>query len=356
MKRVVLILAGGTGGHVFPALALAQSLQKQGYNVHWLGTQQGMEAQITTKNNIAFHVIKINGIRGKGKLSLFVAPFKILRAIWQSIKIMRKVKPNCTIGFGGYVSGPSGIASWIMRIPLVIHEQNAVLGTTNRLLARFAQKHCEGFAGAFPKSSKVIHTGNPVRESLLNLPDKEPLAEREIRILILGGSLGAAPINQVMPKVFAKLDTKELLHIVHQAGKGNEESTTNAYKELKVNTHVVDFIHDMPSAYSWADLVICRAGALTIAELAASGTGAILIPLPHAIDDHQMRNAEFVAQRKAGVVLKQTKDLEDKITSCLYQLLNKPKRMVQMGYNAKKTAQTNATNLVIEAMQEVQND
>jgi len=352
--RTILILAGGTGGHVFPALACAHNLQQQGYNVHWLGTKNGIEVKVTAQHDIPLHTIKISGIRGKGKLSLLLAPFKIACAIWQSIKIIYKLKPSCVLGFGGYVTGPSGIASWIMRIPLVIHEQNAVLGTTNRLLARFAQKHCEGFAGTFPASNKVVYTGNPVRSTLLAVANKEPLIERPFRILILGGSLGAEPINHVVPKVLTKLNIDTILHVVHQAGIGNDTTTERAYAEFKHTVHVVDFIQDMQGAYSWADLVICRAGALTIAELAATGTGAIFIPLPHAIDDHQTRNAQFVVKAKAGIMLKQTPDLESKLITYLNRLLTRSNIVIKMGDNAKKIARINATDLVLEACKQVQ--
>jgi len=355
-SKVVLIMAAGTGGHVFPALTCAKALQKDGYKIYWLGTGKGLDMKACAQAKIKLHVIDVSGVRGKGLGALFVAPFKIVKAIYQSLKVMRKIKPNCVLGFGGYVTGPGGIAAWLYRVPLVIHEQNAVLGTTNRLLSRFASYKCEAFAGTFGKSSNVINTGNPVRLGLFKELAKQPLVDRRVNLLVLGGSLGAEPINKVVPQALAKLDIAIRPQLVHQAGAGNTQKTIERYQEAAVAANVVDFISDMESAYHWADLVICRAGALTVSELAATGTASLLIPLPHAIDDHQTHNAYYLVEAKAALLFKQNVDLVTELSACLQKLFADPKLIIEMGSAAKKMAKKDATSLVIKTCKEVEND
>jgi UDP-N-acetylglucosamine--N-acetylmuramyl-(pentapeptide) pyrophosphoryl-undecaprenol N-acetylglucosamine transferase len=308
MTRTVLIMAGGTGGHVFPALAVAQSLQQRGVNVEWLGTSRGIEAEKVPAAGLLLHTINISGVRGKGLASLLKAPFQILLAIGQALLIVRKLKPICVLGFGGFVSGPGGLASWLMARPLLIQEQNAIAGTSNRLLASFASKVLTGYPISLG-GKKNVYLGNPVREEIsrVSAPDQR-WADRsgKLRLLVLGGSLGAKPINEVLPPALSRLNKASLPEVWHQAGHDHAEGVKAAYSKVNIEARVEPFIENMAQAYAWADLVICRAGALTIAELTAVGVASILVPLPYAIDDHQTANARWLEQSDAAVVLPQS--------------------------------------------------
>ena len=353
MASKVLVMAGGTGGHVFPALACARVLQEQGYEVHWLGTRRGIEAELIPQAGIPLHCIDIQGLRGKGKLGLLLAPARLARALWQSLKLLHELEPVCVLGAGGYVTGPGGVAAWLRRVPLVIHEQNAVTGTTNRLLARLAARRCEGFFGSFAPGAARRTTGNPVRDHIFQVPALVWDGLRQPRLLVLGGSLGAQPLNQILPLALALLPAGQRPQVRHQCGKQHLEATQQAYTAVGVKADVEPFIGDMAEAYGWADLVVCRAGALTVAELAAAGRPALLIPLPHAIDDHQTANARFLADRGAAELLPQATLTAELLAQRLGTLLGKPETVRLMAEQARNQAKPDATADVVRACLEV---
>jgi UDP-N-acetylglucosamine--N-acetylmuramyl-(pentapeptide) pyrophosphoryl-undecaprenol N-acetylglucosamine transferase len=312
LKRV-LIMAGGTGGHVYPALALANYLREQGVEVHWLGTQQGLEARVIPPTQIPLHLISIGGVRGKNLKTLLTAPFHILKATVQSLRLLRRLKPDMVIGLGGFVSGPGGVASWLLRCPLVIHESNAKAGLTNRWLSTISKKVLTGFPNVFASQDKVVMVGNPVRSEIANLaPPAQRFANRpkKMRLLVFGGSLGAQAINQIVPRVMAQLEESERPEIYHQTGVKLFDEAEKLYRKAGIEAKVVPYISDMHDAYEWADIVLCRSGALTVAELCAAGLGSILIPFPHATDDHQTPNAEYLVKAGAAYLIQQ-RDLTD---------------------------------------------
>jgi UDP-N-acetylglucosamine--N-acetylmuramyl-(pentapeptide) pyrophosphoryl-undecaprenol N-acetylglucosamine transferase len=353
MSNRVLIMAGGTGGHVFPALACARLFAEQGYEVHWLGTRRGIEAELIPAAGIPIHYIDIQGLRGKGRLGLLKAPVQLIRALFQSLRLLSVLEPVCVLGAGGYVTGPGGLAAWLKRIPLVIHEQNAVVGTANRLLSRVAKRHCEGFAGSFADTPKRLTTGNPVREDIFQVPDMSWQENRQPRLLVLGGSLGAMPLNTLLPLAVALVNKQVRPEIWHQCGSQHVDTTTQGYQAAGVTARVEPFITDMAAAYSWADLVVCRAGALTISELAAAGRPALLIPLPHAIDDHQSANAAFLANHEAALLLPQSSLDSETLAQQLNSLFSQPETLHAMAEHARRQATPNATVDVVRACQEV---
>lgn len=306
MSSTVLVMAGGTGGHVFPALALARLLRERALHVVWLGTRRGLEARVVPADGFAMEWLSVGGIRGKGFVTKLMGPFTLARALWQSLAVLRRHRPAVVVGLGGFVSGPGGIAAWLSGRPLVIHEQNAIAGYTNRILARFAKVVLAGFPGAFPASVQARVIGNPVREDIARLvAPAQRFAGREgpVRVLVVGGSLGAARLNAVVPQALALLAREPgapRFEVRHQAGEKHAQSAGEAYTAAGVEAHVTPFIADMCEALAWADLAVCRAGALTIAELAAAGLGAILVPYPHAVDDHQTHNAQLLVDAGAA--------------------------------------------------------
>lgn len=309
LKKVV-IMAGGTGGHVFPGLAVAHFLQAHGVEVHWIGTEKGLEAKLVPEAKLPLHLITIGGIRGKHLQTFLKAPFAIFRAMWQARAILRRIQPDIVLGMGGFVSGPGGLTSWLMGIPLIIHEQNAKPGFTNKLLSIFAHRVLEGFPGTF-KSRKAVATGNPVRQEIEQLAQPEDrLREKDspLRLLIIGGSLGAKALNEIIPTSLARLKEQERPLIYHQTGEKHFLSTEKAYAACGIKANLQPFIVQMADAYAWADMVICRAGALTVTELCSAGLGAIFVPFPFAVDDHQTANAEFMVKHQAALCL-QEKDL-----------------------------------------------
>lgn len=352
----VLIMAGGTGGHVFPALACARLFAEQGYEVHWLGTRRGIEAELIPAAGITIHYIDVQGLRGKSKLGLLKAPFQLLRALGQSLRVVAQINPVCVLGAGGYVTGPGGLAAWLKRIPLVIHEQNAVVGTANRLLAHLAARRCEGFPGSFADDAKRRSTGNPVREEIAQVQAMRWNGDRRPRLLVLGGSLGALPLNKLLPEAVALLATEQQPEVWHQCGKQHVEMTTAGYQSTGVAARVEPFIADMASAYAWADLVVCRAGALTVCELAAAGRPSLLIPLPHAIDDHQTANARYLASREAAVLMPQATLTGALLADQMNTLFSQPETLQAMAQNARRQATPNATVDVIRACLEVARD
>ena len=307
-----LIMAGGTGGHIFPGLALARELQARGESVAWLGSRNSMEARQIPATGIDFYALSISGLRGKGKLALLLAPLRLLWALLQAWRLLRRLRPARVIGFGGFASGPGGLAAYWLGIPLYIHEQNALPGMTNRRLSQVAQRVFTAFPSAFADLDKVVCVGNPVRADLCQLAEpQQRYQERSgpLRVLVVGGSLGAQVLNERLPQALASLPPELRPQVWHQAGAGKEASTLQAYQELLGDSmngvQVSAFIEEMASAYAWADLVICRAGALTISELAVVGVAAVLVPFPFAVDDHQTYNARFLAESGAAILLPQ---------------------------------------------------
>ncbi|WP_248767539.1 undecaprenyldiphospho-muramoylpentapeptide beta-N-acetylglucosaminyltransferase [Pseudomonas sp. MWU12-2345] len=353
MADKVLIMAGGTGGHVFPALACAREFQARGYEVHWLGTPRGIENELVPGAGLPLHLIQVTGLRGKGKLSLLKAPFVLLKAVWQARKVMRELKPVCVLGFGGYVTGPGGVAARMAGIPVIVHEQNAVAGTANRLLVPLATRVCEAFPNTFGASDKRRTTGNPVRTELFLETPRQDLAGRRARLLILGGSLGAEPLNKLLPEALAQVPAEYRPEVFHQAGRNHDEITAERYQAVGVEAQVAPFIKDMAQAYGWADLVVCRAGALTVSELAAAGLPSLLVPLPHAIDDHQTRNAEYLAGEGAAFLLPQRTTGAADLAARLTEVLMQPERLNSMARTARRLAKPDATRTVVEICLEV---
>ncbi|MDR5609548.1 MULTISPECIES: undecaprenyldiphospho-muramoylpentapeptide beta-N-acetylglucosaminyltransferase [unclassified Arsenophonus] len=349
-KRL-LVMAGGTGGHVFPGLAVANYLKLQGWDVRWLGTADRMEADLVPKHGIEIEFINISGLRGKGIKALLVAPFKIIKAIKQAKVIMQRYQPDVVLGMGGYVSGPGGIAAWLSNIPIVLHEQNGVAGLTNLWLAKIAKRVLQAFPSAFPNATVV---GNPVRETVLALPEpEERLIDRDgaIRILVIGGSQGARILNQTLPEVAAQLDGK--VTIWHQAGKGAQQMTETLYKKLcgkSDNYKVTEFIDDMAEAYAWADIIICRAGALTVSEVAAAGLPAIFVPFQHK-DRQQYWNALPLEKAGAAKIVEQPQFSTDALVNLLNQW-SRP-QLLDMAKKARATSITDATKRVAATLIEV---
>lgn len=304
--RPVMIMAGGTGGHVFPALALARLLREQRREVIWLGTRRGLEARVVPADGFPIEWLTVGGLRGKGALTLLAAPFNLVRALWQALRIVRRHQPGVVVGLGGFVTGPGGVAAWLLRSPLVVHEQNAVAGFTNRCLAPLARAVLTAFPAAFAGHPRVRMIGNPVRADIAALaPPAQRFAGRygTLRLLVIGGSLGARTLNSVVPQALALLEKDPQaprFTVRHQAGEKLIDMARAAYADANVAGDVSPFIADMAEALAWADLVVCRAGALTIAELAATGIGSVLVPFPHAVDDHQSFNAQYLVEAGAA--------------------------------------------------------
>ncbi len=344
----VLVMAGGTGGHVFPALAVADLLVRRGVRVVWLGTARGIEADLVPKAGIPLQLIDVSGIRGKGWRSQLAAPLQLLRALWQALVVLKSVRPDCVLGFGGFASGPGGLAAWLLRRPLLIHEQNAVAGTTNRLLALLAKRALLGYPKALA-SDGAEFVGNPVRREIAALPVPE-LRWRgrsgALRLLVLGGSLGARAINELVPAALAQMPAALRPQVRHQAGRGHDESVQAHYAEAGIAAQVQPFIADMAEAYGWADVVLCRAGALTVAELAAAGVGALLVPLPHAIDDHQSANARWFTEQRAGLLLPQATLTAEKLAQLLTELSTKPQELLAWACAARAAARPQAAEQV----------
>lgn len=347
--KTFLVMAGGTGGHVFPALATAKKLMDRNDKVVWLGSVGGMEEQVVKQAGIPFYGISVSGVRGKGKLSKLYAPLKIAKAIFQALIVLRKTNPDAVLGMGGFASGPGGLAAKLLGKPLLVHEQNAVAGMTNKILAKMASSVMSAFPDAFHHQDRVLLTGNPLRDEICELyySAKESISnERQLRVLVLGGSLGAARLNEVIPRAMSILHESIRPEIWHQTGRGKLQGVSTSYEESGVNARVNEFIDDMAEAYKWADFVICRAGALTISELCVAGLGAILIPYPYAVDDHQTLNAEYMAQGGAAWLLDQNKLNEVTLSEILIPLFSKPERISILSEAARKLAKADATENV----------
>lgn len=340
-RRRFLMMAGGTGGHVFPALATARALQQRGHEVHWLGASGGMEERLIGDTDIPLSLIHISGLRGKGKLALLLAPFRLMRALGEAYTHLRRIRPDCVVGMGGFVTGPGGIAAWLMRKPLVIHEQNAIAGMTNRWLTRFSETVLEAFPDSFGDQTVTRCTGNPVRGEVASMDAPEQrLAGRSgrLRVLVIGGSLGAQVFNQQLPRALALMPEADRPDVRHQCGEKNLEAARAAYDEAGVSASIEPFIRDMAEAYGWADLVICRAGALTVSELCAAGIGAVLVPFPHAVDDHQTRNGQHMVKAGAAILVPQPKLNPEVLAETLKDLATDRKRILTMAKAARSLA------------------
>ncbi|MEC8897962.1 MAG: undecaprenyldiphospho-muramoylpentapeptide beta-N-acetylglucosaminyltransferase [Pseudomonadota bacterium] len=357
-RRRFLMMAGGTGGHVFPALATARALQQRGHEVHWLGASGGMEERLIGDTDIPLSLIHISGLRGKGKLALLLAPFRLMRALGEAYTHLRRIRPDCVVGMGGFVTGPGGIAAWLMRKPLVIHEQNAIAGMTNRWLTRFAETVLEAFPDSFGDQTVTRCTGNPVRGEVASMDAPEQrLAGRSgrLRVLVVGGSLGAQVFNQQLPRALALMPEADRPDVRHQCGEKNLEAARAAYDEAGVSASIEPFIRDMAEAYGWADLVICRAGALTVSELCAAGIGAVLVPFPHAVDDHQTRNGQHMVKAGAAILVPQPKLNPEVLAETLKDLATDRKRILTMAKAARSLARPDATERVVNYCLEAAN-
>jgi UDP-N-acetylglucosamine--N-acetylmuramyl-(pentapeptide) pyrophosphoryl-undecaprenol N-acetylglucosamine transferase len=336
----ILIMAGGTGGHVFPALAVAKVLRDRGVEVVWLGVPASMESRLVPANGFPIEWVRVRGIRGKGLRAWLMAPLRIANAVLQSMAVLRKVRPRAVLGAGGYVSGPGGIAAWLLRIPLLIHEQNAVPGLTNRWLATLAAQVLQAFPGSFKPNVHALTVGNPVRADIAALPaPAQRFAGRtgRTRLLVFGGSLGAQRLNAMVPQALAQMDPARRPQVRHQAGERGIDAARAAYQQHQVEAEVTPFIDDMASAYAWADLAVCRAGAMTVTELQAVGLGALLIPLPIATDDHQTKNAEVMVEAGAGRLLQERDMTVQTLSRYMTELTADRHRLLAMAEAARRT-------------------
>ena len=389
-RAPIMIMAGGTGGHVYPALAVAEYLRAQGIPLFWLGTPRGIENRIVPEQGIELLTVRVSGVRGKGLLSKLIAPLIILGAILQSLCICIRRRPAAALGMGGFASGPSGIAAWLLRIPLLIHEQNRVAGTTNRILARFAVRIMQGFPGTFAAGARVVTTGNPVRREIATLAEQESRGQSKItpdesrgqskitaarandpdnedftlspsiltppsaasvpaklNVLVLGGSQGARQLNRVAPQGLARLQRRLRVNVWHQCGEKHLVETQRVYAGLQLNRVRLDpFITDMASAYNWADVAVCRAGALTIAELCAAGLASILVPFPFAIDDHQTANARYLCDAGAALLLPENELTAPALEALLWRLCSAENRLSDLALNTRQCAFPDAAQAV----------
>ncbi len=307
--RPILVMAGGTGGHVYPALAVARALQKESQEVVWLGTHRGLESRVVPEAGIDIEWISITGVRHKGVLALLVAPIQMAWAFAQALVVIIRRRPAAVLGMGGFVSGPGGVSAWLTGLPLVIHEQNAAAGLTNRLLARLARVVLQAFPGSFNALADVETVGNPVREDIAAVPEpgtRYPGREGPLRLLVLGGSQGALALNKTVPAALALLAEDIRPVVRHQCGERTAGAARAAYDGSGIDVELTTFIDDMASAYAWADLVVCRAGALTVAELCAVGLPALFIPYPSAVDDHQTANAQAMTVAGAAAIIQES--------------------------------------------------
>ncbi|MDY6459167.1 undecaprenyldiphospho-muramoylpentapeptide beta-N-acetylglucosaminyltransferase [Acinetobacter faecalis] len=354
----VMMMAAGTGGHVFPALAVAKELQQQGVEVSWLATPSGMENRLLKNQNIPIYQIDIQGVRGNGVLRKLAAPFKILKATLSAMRYMKQLNVEAVAGFGGYVAGPGGLAARALGIPVIIHEQNAVAGFTNTQLSRISKTVCQAFPNTFATNEKVQTTGNPVRKEITEILNPSwRYQEREkagepLRILIVGGSLGAQALNERVPEALKQLNVP--LNVYHQCGQNHAEITLARYegKPDQLNVDVQPFIENMAEAYSKADLIICRAGALTVTEIATAGVAAIFVPLPSAVDDHQTANAKFLANSGAAKICPQATLTSESLKEILAPLMNR-QLLSEMAAKARQQAQPDATQQVVRLIQEL---
>jgi len=349
-KGTIMILAGGTGGHVYPALAVADEFIKQGFKIIWIGTRQGIEARLVTEHGLAIDWLNISGLRGNGLKRLFFAPLVLLRALFQMFLLFNKHKPVLALGMGGFVAGPGGVVAKLMGCPLVIHEQNSIPGVTNKILARMANRVLTGFPNVFTQYTKTQYVGNPVRQSIKAVKQNDD--SQVVNLLVFGGSLGARAINQVIPDVLANLQAQGVqVSCQHQTGKLDIDTVKQSYQNLNMaeneQLQVLPYIDDMDNALAKANIAICRAGAMTIAELAMAGLPAVFIPYPFAVDDHQTTNALDSVDADAGILIPQSELSVAKLTDVLVALCNNPLRIKSMAKNALSKAKPQATQDIV---------
>ena len=347
LQKPILVMAGGTGGHVFPALAVAENLRQRGERIVWLGTRSGIEAKVVPAADFAIEWLSVQGLRGKGVATLLLAPFRLVRACWQTLRVLRRIRPKAVLGMGGFVSGPGGLMAWLLDIPLFLHEQNSILGLTNRVLSRLATRNYFAFpdvAASVPRSECI---GNPVRLELTAMGD--PVARLEARIdaplqlLVIGGSLGAAALNRILPEAIGCLDRDQRPRVIHQCGEKHVQVCEQNYASAGVDAQVVSFIEDMREAYAWADLAVCRAGALTIAELGAVGLASLLVPFPYAVDNHQYHNARFLEQNNAAQIIPEAELSAEGLALKIKFFQQNRAALVEMARNARACFQADAT-------------
>ena len=355
---LVLMTAGGTGGHVYPALAVASELLDRGMRVEWVGTARGLEHRVVPEAGITLHCLPVRGVRGKSVADKLAALWFLALASVKALWLLYRLAPRCVVGMGGYVAGPAGVAAWLLRKPLLIHEQNAVAGTTNRMLAPFAARVVTAFPCAFGEQVKSRVLGNPVRRQLVQAgADRryDYTGQRPLRLLVLGGSLGAQAINAIVPPTVRKILAEgQQLEVWHQTGDAHVDGVRQNYGELLGPQMRVDpFINDMAAAYGWADLVLCRAGALTVSELAIMACPAILVPLPQAIDDHQSANARSLSDCGAAVLLPQADMTVDAVAASLLGYMNQPRRLAEMAAAAAAAATPLAAAQVSDLCEEL---
>jgi UDP-N-acetylglucosamine--N-acetylmuramyl-(pentapeptide) pyrophosphoryl-undecaprenol N-acetylglucosamine transferase len=356
MSRTILIMAGGTGGHVFPGLAVAEYFRQQGWRVVWLGTHTGMEAKLVAQRGYDMAWVSFSGVRGKGALRLLLLPLQLLLAFWQSARAIFSHRPDVVLGMGGYGAFPGGMMASLLNKPLVIHEQNSIAGLTNKVLAKLADKVLVAFPDAFgtAKPANQIFTGNPVRSDIAAVaPPEARYGSRtgSLRLLVLGGSLGAQVLNEIVPQALALLSAEERPLVSHQSGGQHFAALKQEYARVGVEARVEAFIENMAQCYAESDLVICRAGALTIAEIAAAGIASILVPYPHAVDDHQTHNACFLADRGAAWLLPQSALNPRSLADLLRELTRE--KLLQMALRARKLGKPDATQLVAQQCMEL---
>ena len=352
-NRPVMILAGGTGGHIFPGLAVARVLRERGVPVTWLGAAGAMETRLVPQHDIPLDTLAITGLRGKGKLALLAAPWRLMRALRAAGMIIRDRQPRAVIAFGGFASGPGGLATRLHGLPLIVHEQNRAPGLTNRILSRYARRLLTGFPGSFAQREETV--GNPVRAEIAAItPPEQRLADRQgpLRLLVVGGSQGARALNSGVPQAIAALGAHAQIQVRHQSGEKMHDEALKAYADAGVHAEVTPFIADMAEAFAWADLVVCRAGASTLAELCAVGVGSVLVPFPAAVDDHQTRNAEYLVERGAAVLLKQDTTLADGLAALLREMTENAARRMQMAQAARALAKVDAAERIADIILE----
>ncbi len=353
----VLIMAGGTGGHIFPGLAVAERLRQRGVTVHWLGARGGMECRQVPAHDIPIDVVDIRGLRGKGLAAWMQIPWKLSRAVSQAFRLIGDIDPACAVSFGGYAAGPGGLAARLRGVPLLVHEQNRIPGLTNRILARLADRVLEAFPGTWKPSRRPVSCGNPVRDSVASLTDPASrLSGRRgpVRILLTGGSQGARALNRLLPAALGRLPAGLEVNVRHQAGNRWLDETQAAYREAGIRADVTEFIEDMAEAYGWADLVVCRAGALTVSEIAAAGIASVLVPFPHAVDDHQTANARYLEEAGAALLLPEANLTPAALADALQPLVEDRKRLSDMAARARERAVPDAADRVAALCMEYQ--
>ncbi|BCK88682.1 UDP-N-acetylglucosamine--N-acetylmuramyl-(pentapeptide) pyrophosphoryl-undecaprenol N-acetylglucosamine transferase [Sideroxyarcus emersonii] len=344
MSRTILIMAGGTGGHIYPGLAVADALRVQGWQVVWLGAPNSMEAELVPRHGYPVAWVNFTGVRGKGVMRLLTLPFTLLRALGQSAAAIFTHRPDVVLGMGGYITMPGGLMAAMLRRPLVIHEQNSIAGMSNKLLVKIATRVLSGFPDVLKGTQWC---GNPVRADIASLPEPETrYAGRsgKLNMLVVGGSLGAQALNEALPKALAMLDEQERPNVLHQTGKKHFENVQQLYRQAGVNADIRPFLDDMASQYGRADVVICRAGALTIAELAAAGVASVLVPFPFAVDDHQTHNARFLSEKNAALLLPQKELSAEKLAQLLREMTRE--KLLAMAQAARSLAKPEATAAV----------